>query len=204
MAWTTTSSLDRGDGSRSRPAWRSVCSGRGWWLIWIGLAAVLAIDDASPGALAALGVGPAGLVHRLAHDWPADLAQLSALAVAAGATGRALDVRPRLLLPAGATLLLVTLLVMPGPEVPLSALLVGLFLAEASPPRDLNVDRAVEAGTVVLALACPALLAAGAGPLAPLHAAAVGAGISVTAWLVATAVVRLDRQVGASRTTILS
>jgi hypothetical protein len=194
MARTTISSFDRA----ARSGWRAVCTRDGWWLIWAGLAAALAIREATPGALASLGAGPAGLLARLAGDWPAALAQLSAFAAAAAATAQALDVRPRVLLPSSTALLLAALVAGPAPEVPLSALLVGLFLA-GPPARELGAEQALEAGTLLLALACPALLAAGAGPAAALHATAVAAVVCGTAWLVTNAILRLDRRVTSGR-----
>jgi hypothetical protein len=178
-------------------------------MLWTGLVAILAIGTPhrpSPVALAALAAGPADLAARLLQDRVGCLAQLCALATVLGLIARALDVPLRLLLPTAAGLLPGVLFVWvidagsANPEAPLIALLVGLFLAEAAPLRGQpwrhvpSADQTLEAGMLLLALAFPALLALGTGPLSPLHAAAVALGICVTVCLVATTVVGLDNQ----------
>ena len=167
--------------------WRAVCSRQAWWAISAGVAAALAIGA------------------------PHEAAQLCGLEAVLVLTAMALDVRLRLALPACAALPLMVLPVWalegpghPSPEAPLTALMVGLFLAGAVPLppwRDgaPGADRAIEVGTLLLALAFPVPLALAAGPLTALHGAAVALGICLTVSLVAATIVSLDTQMTSAR-----
>jgi len=92
---------------------------------------------------------------------------------------------------------------LPGPETPLVAVVLGLFLGDALPPpwRDgsAGADRAIDAAAGTLAAAFPLLVALGAGPAAPLRGAVAAAGVCVAVRLVAITVARLDMRMTNTR-----
>jgi len=92
---------------------------------------------------------------------------------------------------------------LPGPETPLVAVILGLFLGDAmpSPWGDglAGADRAIDAGAGALAAAFPLLVALGAGPAAPLRGAVAAVGVCVAVRLVAITVARLDMRMTSKR-----